>query len=98
MKSLSKCVLTAVARTAMLACSAVSASTVYACNGNVCWVVKDRHEYPAESKIIIRTETWTPSPPRCRHRVEELVVIARAVRYDKADFAVPAVAIEAHYA
>jgi len=62
MKSLSKCVLTAVARTAMLACSAVSASTVYACNGNVCWVVKDRHEYPAESKIIIRTETWKPSP------------------------------------
>jgi hypothetical protein len=30
--------------------------------------------------------------------VEELIVIARAVRYDKADFAVPAVAIEAHYA
>lgn len=61
MTSLSKCVLAAVAATTMLAFSAVSASAAYACNGNVCWVVKDRHEYPAESKVIIREETWKPS-------------------------------------
>ena len=61
MKSRSKYVLAAVAGTTMLAFSAVSASAAYACNGNVCWVVKERHTYPAESKVIIREETWKPS-------------------------------------
>ena len=58
----SKYVLAAVSGTVMLAFSAASASAAYACVGNVCWVAKERYEYPAESKIIIRTETWKPSP------------------------------------
>ena len=33
----------------------------YAGNGNVCWLVKEKYSYPAESKIIIREETWKPS-------------------------------------
>jgi len=62
MTSLSKYIVAAVAGTTMLAFSAVSASAAYACNGNVCWVVKDRLPYPAESKVIIREETWKPGP------------------------------------
>lgn len=45
----------------LLAFSAADASAAYACNGNVCWVIKERHTYPAESKVIIREETWKPS-------------------------------------
>jgi hypothetical protein len=56
-----KHVVAAAMGTVMLAFSAASASAAYACNGNVCWVVKDRYEYPAESKVIIREEAWKPS-------------------------------------
>ena len=57
-----KCVLGAVAGTTLLAFSAVSASAAYACNGNVCWVVKEKYTYPPESKVVIREETWKPGP------------------------------------
>ena len=53
--------LCATAGALLLAFSAGSASATYACNGNVCWVVKEKHVYPAESKVIIREETWKPS-------------------------------------
>jgi len=56
-----KYVLAAVTATVMLAVSAASASAAYACSGNVCWVVKEKYEYPAESKVIVREETWKPS-------------------------------------
>jgi hypothetical protein len=45
----------------LLALSAADASAAYACNGNVCWVVKEKLAYPTESKIIVREETWKPS-------------------------------------
>jgi hypothetical protein len=45
----------------LLAFSAVDASAAYACSGNVCWVVKEKYTYPAESKVIVREETWKPS-------------------------------------
>jgi hypothetical protein len=45
----------------MLAFTAVGASAAYACSGNVCWVVKERYEYPADSKVVIREESWKPS-------------------------------------
>jgi len=61
MTALSKYVLAAVAGTTMLAFSAVSASAAYACNGNVCWVVKEKYSYPADSKVIVREESWKPS-------------------------------------
>ena len=62
MTGLSKYVLAAVTGTVMLAFSAASASAAYACVGNVCWVAKEKYVYPAESKVIIREETWKPTP------------------------------------
>ena len=55
-----KYLLAAVTGTTMLAFSAVSASAAYACNGNVCWVVKEKHTYPSDSKVIIREDSWKP--------------------------------------
>jgi hypothetical protein len=54
----SKYILGTVAGTVLLAFSAVSASAAYACNGNVCWVVKEKYSYPADSKVVVREETW----------------------------------------
>ena len=61
MTALSKYFLAVVAGTTMLAFSAVSASAAYACNANVCWVVKEKYSYPADSKVIVREESWKPS-------------------------------------
>jgi hypothetical protein len=47
---------------AALALSAASASALVACNGDVCWHVKERYTYPAESKVIIREDSWKPGP------------------------------------
>ena len=45
---------------ALLAFSAVSASAAYVCSGNVCWTAKEKYEYPAEAKVVVREETWKP--------------------------------------
>jgi hypothetical protein len=58
---MSKYLVTAATSAVLLALSAASASAAYACNGDVCWVVKERYSYPAESKVIIREESWKPS-------------------------------------
>lgn len=58
---MNKYFVTAAAGAALLSLSAVSASAAYACNGNICWVVKDHYTYPAESKVIVREESWKPS-------------------------------------
>jgi hypothetical protein len=42
--------------------SAVSASAEIACNGDVCWHVKDRYEYPPTAKIIIHPDDWKWEP------------------------------------
>jgi len=47
---------------AALALSAASASADIACNGDVCWHVKERYTYPSESKVIIREDKWKPGP------------------------------------
>jgi hypothetical protein len=57
---MSKYLVTTAAGAVLLAFSAASASAAYACNGNVCWVVKEKYSYPAESKVIVREETWKP--------------------------------------
>jgi hypothetical protein len=59
---MSKYLFAAAAGAVLLAFSAVSASAAYACNGNVCWVVKEKYSYPADSKVIIREESWKPGP------------------------------------
>ena len=61
MTNLSKCVGAAATGACLLAFSTAVASAAYACNGNVCWVIKERYSYPAESKVIVREETWKPS-------------------------------------
>jgi hypothetical protein len=58
---MSKYLVTAAAGAVLLAFSAVSASAAYACNGNVCWVVKEKYSYPADAKVVVREETWKPS-------------------------------------
>ena len=47
---------------ACLALSALTASAEVACSGDVCWHVKERYNYPAESKVIIREDSWKPGP------------------------------------
>ena len=61
MTALSKCFGAAVTGACLLAYSTVGASAAYACNGKVCWVVKEKYTYPAESKVIVREDTWKPS-------------------------------------
>ena len=46
----------------LLALSASGALAAMACNGNVCWTVKEKHTYPQGSGVIIREETWKPGP------------------------------------
>ena len=45
----------------LLVFSAVSASAAIACSGNVCWHVKEKYTYPAESKVIIHEDSWKPA-------------------------------------
>ena len=59
---MSKYLCTVAAGAVLLAFSAVSASAAYACNGNICWVVKEKYTYPAEPKVVVREETWKPGP------------------------------------
>jgi hypothetical protein len=47
---------------AALALTAASASAEVACSGDVCWHVKDKISYPAESKVIVREDSWKPGP------------------------------------
>ena len=58
---MSKYLFATAAGAVLLAFSAVNASAAYACNGNVCWIVKEHYTYPAESKVIVREEAWKPS-------------------------------------
>lgn len=57
-----KYIIGAAAASTMLALSAVSASAAYACSGNVCWVVKERYEYPADARIVVQPDTYRPGP------------------------------------
>jgi hypothetical protein len=59
---MSKYLITAAAGALLLAFSAVNASAAYVCNGNVCWVVKEKYDYPGDAKIVVREETWKPGP------------------------------------
>jgi hypothetical protein len=48
--------------TAVLALSAASASAAIACNGNVCWHVKERYSYPPSARITIHEDSWRAGP------------------------------------
>ena len=45
-----------------LALSAATASADVACSGDVCWHVKERYTYPAESRVIVHEDSWKPGP------------------------------------
>ncbi|MBV9556996.1 MAG: hypothetical protein JO254_07935 [Pseudolabrys sp.] len=45
---------------ALLQATTVSAAIV--CTGNVCWHAKEKYAYPAESKVIVREDSWKPEP------------------------------------
>ena len=47
--------------------AATSASAYIACTGNVCWHVKERHEFPRDARVVIHEDTWKP---RARARIE----------------------------
>jgi hypothetical protein len=57
-----KATMIAVTGAAILALSSVAASAYIACSGNVCWHVKERVTYPAESKVIIHEDNWKWGP------------------------------------
>jgi hypothetical protein len=58
---MSKYLVTAAAGAVLLAFSAVSASAAYVCTGNVCWMAKEKYDYPADAKVVVREESWKPS-------------------------------------
>jgi hypothetical protein len=62
MTSINKCVLGAVMGAGVLALSAVGASAAIVCSGNVCWHVKEKHEYPPEARVIIHDDNWKWGP------------------------------------
>jgi hypothetical protein len=57
-----KATIGAVTGAAILALSTVAASAYIACSGPVCWHVKERITYPAESKVIIHEDNWKWGP------------------------------------
>ena len=57
----------AVVGAGLLAFSASGALAAMACNGNVCWHVTDRHQYPRDARVIIHEDNWKP---RARARIE----------------------------
>jgi hypothetical protein len=62
MRQVSK-ILTGVAIGAgMLAASMVSASAEIACQGSVCWHVRDHFDYPHSARIVIHDDNWHWGP------------------------------------
>ena len=45
-----------------LALSLASASAMIVCSGNVCWHVKEKHEYPPEAGVRIYGDDWKWGP------------------------------------
>jgi hypothetical protein len=65
-----KMLLVTVCGGAALALSGLTASAEVACSGDVCWHVKDKYAYPAESKVIIHEDAWKAGP-KVRFREHE---------------------------
>src|SRR4029078_12461074 len=53
-----KSVLAATVGVTALACSTFSGSAYIGCSGKVCWHVKDRHEYPAQARVVVHEDDW----------------------------------------
>ena len=59
---LKKALLGAVAGAAVFAFSAAGASAAVVCNGNVCWHVKDKYDYPPTAGVVVHEDTWNAGP------------------------------------
>ncbi len=57
---MSKILIGALTGAGILALSANSALAYVACSGTTCWHVKEKYEYPRESKVIVHEDTWKP--------------------------------------
>lgn len=57
-----KVLIGAVTAAGVMAFSASGAIAAIACSGNVCWHVKEKYQYPAESKVIVHEDDWKPAP------------------------------------
>ena len=64
---LNKLLLAASIGVGSLAVTSISASAYIACSGDVCWRVKERHDYPRGARIVIHEDNWKP---RARARIE----------------------------
>jgi len=58
MSVLGKSILCATTAAGILAYSAVGASAVVACAGNVCWHSHDRYDYPASARVVVHEDNW----------------------------------------
>src|SRR5262249_59299124 len=62
MTSVTKILLGATAGAAILASSVMTASAAIVCNGNVCWHVHERYNYPPSAGVIIHDDDWRAGP------------------------------------
>lgn len=62
MTSMTKTLLSTAFAAGALALSSGGASATMACNGNVCWHVHERYEYPARAHVVIHEDDWRPAP------------------------------------
>jgi hypothetical protein len=62
MTVLKKTLLGAIAGAGALAFLATGASAEVVCNGNVCWHVKEKYEYPPSVGVVIHEDTWKAEP------------------------------------
>ena len=60
--SLRKALLTAVIGASALAFSAPIALAAVVCNGNVCWHVKEKYDYPPSAGVVIHEDSWKAGP------------------------------------
>lgn len=56
-----KALIGAVMGAGIVAFSASNALAFIACSGNTCWHVKEKYDYPKESKVIVHEDGWKPS-------------------------------------
>jgi hypothetical protein len=60
--TLTKVLLGAMAGAAILASSVMTASAAIVCNGNVCWHVHERYNYPPNAGVVIHDDDWRAGP------------------------------------
>ena len=65
---MSKYLFATAAGAALLAFSAVDASAAYACNGNVCWVAKEKYTYPPDVRLHVYEDDYVVDTKKYKWR------------------------------